>query len=124
MTDTLNEKQAAEFLLTTWQGKVLDHLHWRQLPWGTILMSALRPHAPVAPRFGSATVDKNGRMYATLTNIDGTMQFKKFLCTTEQFQGDFRRIADDCKLTDTERTEMFAVLKSWISKDERVETQL
>jgi hypothetical protein len=39
--------------------------------------------------------------------------------TAENFNGDLRRVADACKLSDADRIEFFEKMRQWIAKDER-----
>lgn len=94
-------------------------------PWHfAMLVYALGGETKSPPRFQEGpTVDENGMMSAPILGRDGLVRHAR-LCTTEQYQSDFRRIADEVKLDDDERRELFDVLRGWIKIDKRVTVQL
>jgi hypothetical protein len=65
-------------------------------------------------------VDKTGRV-VTKRYANGQW-FNVILGTFDNFNGQFQRLADRMKLTETQANELLLARRQWIVRDERVET--
>lgn len=69
---------------------------------------------------GYATVWPSGRISCAMIDTNRNRKVVEVYASEEEMRGGFRRLADELKLSDAERVEMFAVLKKWITRDLRV----
>jgi hypothetical protein len=69
---------------------------------------------------GYAAIAPSGRIICDMTDHAGDVRKVEVYRNTDEFLGDFRKLADELKLTDAERTDMFAVLRRWITADLRI----
>lgn len=67
-------------------------------------------------------IDKTGAIVANIIKKDGIQIFNAVLFKDEeQMQGAFRRLADDTKLDDSDRIELFRYAQKWIVADRRLD---
>lgn len=69
---------------------------------------------------GHARVELSGRITTIVQQPDFSFQRVALYQNKDEFIKDARMVADALKLTDSERTEMFGVLKGWIPEDRTV----
>ncbi len=67
-------------------------------------------------------IGKAGQVMADVVNKDGTISKKVALYISEmELRDDFRRLADQLKLSDFDRTEMFKCVQKWVVADTRLD---
>lgn len=71
-----------------------------------------------------ATIDKAGIMRASVRAIDGSVHAAMPIGTVQAVRDEFRRLADHCRLSDSEREALFEELRKWVTRDERAESGL
>lgn len=69
---------------------------------------------------GYATIVQSGRLVCDMTGKDGVQRRTSIYRTKDEFVSDMRKLADELKLNDKDRTEMFTVLGRWVVADMRV----
>lgn len=67
-----------------------------------------------------ATIYPSGRIVADMITENGVKRAIAVYRTESEFIHEMRKFADEMKLDDKDRTEMFTVLQKWITKDRRV----
>jgi hypothetical protein len=73
----------------------------------------------------AAKVDKSGAIVADHVEINGSITRNHFLYRDEiALRDDFRRLADQLKLPDADRVEMFAAVKRWVVADRRLDPNM
>lgn len=70
---------------------------------------------------GYATIMPSGRVVCDMTCADGVVRTTAVYDSISGFIHELRAFADQLKLDDRERTEMFAVLQRWVVADQRVD---
>ena len=124
----------ASILRASWQGRVLVFAEGK---FGSVVESVLAHNFddtfPVLlkalgrwvkpPGLCSAgKIAKNGTVCADVVHRSGMKEIMHvFFRDTKQMEGCFRRLADDCKLTDAERVELFAAVQRWVVCDYRLD---
>jgi hypothetical protein len=76
-----------------------------------------------APFFCTAAkVSKSGHIVADMVEKTGRIR-KDFVVYRDEteMRDDFRKLADDLKLSDTDRRELFAALQKWVVADRRLD---
>lgn len=80
-------------------------------------------HGRHPPRFGRvAMINKEGLAITNMQDKHGTVYPNHILGPVQTIVDNFRGLADDLKLTDNERLQMFEELRKWFFKDERANT--
>lgn len=69
---------------------------------------------------GRARVEQSGRVTTEIVDSYGRRCRAALYRTKDDFIGDLRRLADRLKLSDLDRTEMFAAMGKWITADLRI----
>lgn len=113
----------AEQVRASWQYRAIAVLKSHTTIAGCILLAALKRRPSNPPFFeGQAVINRVGGIYADLY-IDGLGRAwaQQPVTSVTALREKFNRVADDLKLSDEERKEMFLALQSWIRKDERPE---
>lgn len=67
-----------------------------------------------------ATIAPSGRIVCDMIEKSGIKRTVAVYQNENEFIYDMRKLADEIKLDDKDRTEMFTVLQKWITKDQRV----
>ena len=134
MTNPLLKKHADE-LRAMWQSRalaissgklqrvltvVLSYEYAAAMP---ILLKATFPgFTDIARPFlcSYATIYPTGRLVCEMVDRDGSKKAIVVYKNEGEFTAEMRGLADKLKLSETERKEMFAVLRRWVVKDMRV----
>lgn len=139
MVDLWQAKQARD-LRDMWQGRLLAQARGKQ---GAVLLSVLAHSYPIeamkvllgvvfpgfesisAPFYCSAArIARNGKVCAHMIGKRGEFMRNTVVAdSVEELQGDFRRLADRARLSDSERVELFKVLQKWLVADFRVKPE-
>lgn len=89
------------------------------------LLQALYPgFNGILPPFlcSAGRISRGGKVYADMVTKTGQQVRRVIVFSSETaLQNAFRHLADEVKLTDAERVEMFAVVKKWIICDYRID---
>ncbi len=106
----------------TWQYRCLQRLRSNETLPGAILLAVLdksyRVHPPRVGREGE--IDEAGQVWAGYQAADGTLYAQMQLCHIDDLIMAFRRLADDLKLGDKDRTAMFDLIRRWVARDARL----
>lgn len=93
---------------------------------GLIAMAMLAKRPAVGPAFGpTCEIDTEGRVYTMVRalRMDRTSRFvgwsMEMIGTIISVRDNMRRLADHCKLSDSDRLAMFEELRKWVKKDAR-----
>jgi hypothetical protein len=135
---SLEAKRHAQDLRESWQGRILAHTQKRAI--GLVVLSMLAHNFDEAmpvllrvvfPGFeglrlpglcSAGKVDRNGTIVADYLDRDGRKHNDVVIFTSlDHLQGAFRRVADELKLTDQERLELFSAVKRWVVADRRID---
>ena len=116
-----------------WKGEEVrdDQYHWTQRvlvasfptrSMGPIVRAVLGKQMARGPKLSlQATIASNGMVFAGLKHDDVMVSYAHPLGMVKDLRDEFRRMADHCRLSDAERTELFTELKKWLGKDLRSE---
>lgn len=75
-----------------------------------------------APYLTSAgRIAKNGKIIARLMEPDGVERWRVFYRNEIELRDDFRKLADQLKLSDSDRAELLSAVKEWIVADRRLD---
>lgn len=69
---------------------------------------------------GYATIMQSGRIVCDCVGRDGELSKVAVYQSENEFVTEMRGLADKLKLSDSDREEMFAVLRKWIVADKRI----
>lgn len=138
--DILAAKEA-QALRDLWQGRVLAHT--RGQPLGAVVISVLAHSydeampvmlAVVFPGFAglkppglisAGKIEKNGIVVADIVKRDGMIVKDAALFKNElQMRDAFRRLADEMKLNDADRIELFRAVQRWVVADRRLDPSM
>lgn len=112
----------------SWQYRAVERTKANSTPLGMILLGVLGKASKYAPRVSNAAaimpsgaivvnfLDREGHYHAA-TNLD---EIAGGLGTVGELTDAFRRLADDLKLEDHERIDMFKEVRQWLAIDYRV----
>lgn len=116
----LTTKQEQE--RATWQYRAIARLRANQTLPGAILLGVLdKSYRVQPPRVGrQGEIDAGGQVFAPYQSADGKLWAQMPLCHIDDLIMAFRRLADDLKLDDKDRTAMFQAIRQWIAKDARI----
>lgn len=110
----------AEAARASWQYKAIAHTRGNSTPTGCIVLAILNKVAKHPPWLnGTATITREGLILADFVARDYTLTRSFLVGPVQSIVADFNRLADEIKLVDAERLEMFAALRQWIAVDER-----
>jgi hypothetical protein len=101
---------------------VLAHNYDDAMP--TLLKVLFPGFESITPPFlcTAGKVDKSGAVVADLVERAGTITKNYRLYRDEiALRDDFRRLADELKLTDADRVELFGAVKRWVVADRRLD---
>lgn len=118
---TINFEERGDKLHSSWQARAIQRTRSHTTTGGMILIAAIG-RRPSNPPFLSqnAVIEADGYVYADgFVTPEGHVYAHQPLGTVEQITDFFRRLADDLKLSDSERAELFGELKKWIRLDHR-----
>lgn len=109
---------------TSWQYRAVKLTGGNQAMLGCFVLAILGwQHGRKPPRFGKvATITKEGLIKTNLQTKDGLILRNHILGPVQIVIDNFRGLADELKLDDNERKQMFDELRKWFFKDERVES--
>lgn len=135
------EAKIAIDLRDTWQGRclatakgktaavllsVLAHNYEEALiPLCVVVFPGFTGYLPAPYLTSAAKVGKSGEVVADMVTKAGK-QAKNFALYRSEFhlRDDFRRLADNLKLADADRVELFAALKRWVVADRRLDPSM
>jgi hypothetical protein len=134
----LSSRRHADELRDTWPSRALRHL--RRSPLSIVVLSVLAhsfdEHMPtllavtfpgfrsITPPFlcSAAKISHSGAVVADIVDkhqrhVRDMVVFR----STEQMQAVFRKLADELRLDDAERTQMFEAVRAWVVADRRLD---
>lgn len=108
----------------SWQRRAVDKTGGNQTLMGCFVLAILGwQHGRHPPRFGrTATINKEGLIITNMQAKDGQVFPNHQLGQVQTVVDNFRGLADELKLNDEERKQMFDELRKWFFKDERVQS--
>ncbi len=121
MTDTQEQ---------SWQYRALLVLRGNETMSGSILLAALGSFAKLDKRwpsklYGAARIREDGTVVTGYRPDPNGEWDKLAVCVghVDQVAHSFSLLADDLKLNDADRVAMFAAVRNWITKDERIKPE-
>lgn len=108
----------------SWQRRAVERTGGNQSLMGCFVLAILGwQHGRHPPRFGRvATITTEGLVKTNMQDKDGKIYLNHILGPVQTVIDNFRGLADDLKLTDNEREQMFNELRKWFFKDERAQS--
>ncbi|MGY4614775.1 hypothetical protein ACVWZ4_000002 [Bradyrhizobium sp. USDA 4472] len=138
-SDSINPRMDAEELRQSWQGRALAWCEVTSPKLARVLMSVFADNydetmpfllhavfgscAVTAPFLcTSPKIDKRGRVVADLITKYGNRQKAYVIFDDEdQMQGVLRRLADNMRMSDAERIDLFIAVRHWVKADLRLD---
>lgn len=111
-----------EELEAGWKWRALKHTGCNKTEVGALLLACLK----IKPNSGSwfnrsgFIIASDGFVMGEIKHHDGRKDSMVVLGTVKQYTDKFRRLADDIKLNDADRADMFRYVRESIQKDLRV----
>jgi len=103
-----------------WQIRLLIHLRGNQTKYGCVLIAVLGKAAQHAPRYVSnAIIDEEENVVAAFQGRESPGADFVVIDKAETFIENWRRIADQAKLSDVDRIDLFRELRLWVNEDAR-----
>lgn len=105
----------------SWQRRAVEKTGGNESLLGCFVLAILAwQNGRKPPRFGKlARIDKDGILHSNMQDKDGKVHWDYALGPVKHVIHNFRFLADELKLNDDERKEMFSELKKWVYKDDR-----
>lgn len=104
---------------STWQYRAVTKLRGNQTELGALLLAILKKNAANPPKFSmSATITKDNLIVVGLLK-PGAREPEMKVWEIPVLTAMFSRLADQLKLNDADRIDMFAHVRNWIVRDER-----
>ena len=114
---------AGKDLRDTWQWQCLEATALRGGTMHWILRAAMHNNGHRFPRFAyRAEIMRDGLVCADFAIQPGELYHKAPIDKVEKIRDAFRRLADQLKLCDNDREELFELLRSWMEKDHRAQS--
>jgi hypothetical protein len=115
-----------EELKAGWKYRAMAHTKLNHTQEGGLLLAVLGIKPPQGSRWNTSgcIINPDGIVTGLLHHKTGRTFMSIVAFTAAQFQDVFRKIADDLKLTDAERKEMFDLVRKWVQKDLRAVSDL
>ena len=110
-----------EELKQGWKYRAMARTELNKTPHGALLLAVLGIRPPKGDRWGTSgcIITPDGFVVGKFHREGREPDMGIVARSVVGFTNIFRKIADDCKFTDEERIEMFALVKKWIQKDMR-----
>lgn len=108
----------------SWQRRAVEKTGGNQTLLGCFVLAILGwQHGRYPPRFGRvARISKEGIIYSNMQDKDGVIRSDHMLGPLQTVVDNFRGLADELKLNDNERKQMFDELRKWFFMDQRVQS--
>lgn len=105
----------------SWQRRCVEKTGGNKTLLGCFVLAILGwQNGRLPPRFGKvARIDKDGMLISNVQTKDGLSLTNQVLGPVQTVIDNFKGLADELKLNDKDRTEMFAELRKWVFIDER-----
>lgn len=120
MPEKLTAEQDAQ--RATWQYRCIQRLRSNETLPGAILLGVLdksyRVHPPRVGREGE--IGPDGTVYAGYQDKSGKLHAQMKFCHIDDLIMAFRRLADELKLDDKDRTALFDAIRRWVARDARI----
>jgi hypothetical protein len=110
-------------LKSGWKYRAMKHTELNHTEAGALLLAVLGIRPPHGSRWnvGGCIIAPEGQVLALFYHKDHRDRPEMGIVapTVKKFMDNFRRIADDLKFTDAERTELFELVRKWVQRDLR-----
>jgi hypothetical protein len=104
----------------TWQYRAIQFCRGNQTPLGTILLAVIGRNAKNPPWYGTAAeIRADGLVVSSFTDRHRKLHYPALVCGVTELVDMFSRLADDLKLADADRIEMFRQVRQWCARDLR-----
>lgn len=121
-TPSLTSRATAE--RKTWQFRAVEYTHGNKSIIGALVVAILgRKVNPPCFHPGGARITADGRVLALFNSGQG-FKVQLVYSNVAEFTNAFRGLAAELKLTDAEQEDMFAEVRKWILKDDRVRSTI
>lgn len=121
MTQLEEKARAEEKMKAGWKWRALDHTKLNRTQVGAQLLAILKikPNAGSYFNRSGFIISEDGWVMGELIREDGSKHFI-ILGTVKQYTDSFRRLADELKLDDAERADLFRYVRESIQRDLRL----
>ncbi len=107
-----------------WRYRAVNATRGNQTMLGCILLAVINRPAKNPPWFGpTCVINPEGVVLSNFVDRHNTMHVALPVCTVPELVDEFRRLADTCNMTDSERQEMVDELRKWVSVDYRADPE-
>lgn len=108
----------------SWQRRAVVKTGGNQTLMGCFVLAILGwQHGRYPPRFGRvARINKDGYVFSNMQSKDGSVYHDYAFGPVQTVIDNFRGLADELKLNDDERKQMFGELRKWFFIDERAKS--
>lgn len=108
-----------------WRFRAIRLTRGNSTPLGALVLAVIGRNARNPPWFGNAAeITVGGQVVTSFTDRAKRMHFPHVLGTVDYLTSTFSRLADELKLADEERIELFRMARQWCVKDHRPDNRL
>ena len=109
----------------SWQYRAIAHTMGNSTPLGCLLLAVIGRNAKHPPWFGlTAEITAEGLVVTSFTHRSGARYDPWVFGPVEELTAAFSRLADELKLNDADRIELFRQVRQWVARDHRRDIRL
>jgi len=109
----------------SWQFKVIQVTRAHQTVMGSLVCAAMGKNRGHLPAFGSrAHIDKDGMIRALFLDKGGVLHKNYAVMPTRTLSENLTRVAMDAGLDDAQAVEFFTLIRGWIYRDDRAQSNM
>lgn len=109
----------------SWQYRAVAHTKGNSTALGCLLLAVIGRNAKHPPWFGrSAEITAEGLVVTSFTHRSGRRYEPWVWGSVEELTAAFSRLADELKLNDADRIELFRQVRQWVARDNRADIRL
>lgn len=109
----------------SWQYRAIQFTKGNSTPLGALLLAIINRNARNPPWFGSAAeITEAGLVVTSFTGKDRRLYYPHVIGDVKFLTSTFSELADQLKLADADRVELFHLVRQWCTKDNRADIRL